>query len=167
MGTRQIKRKRQGGGLKALWYGTAQRLNVEEEMTLAAISEKIPVPYDTLRSWSAKGKWSKHRKEFRESSASAVRKAKMILQDIIRRMDIARAANEKISSSEVDQMAKVAATIEKLDAITTPRRAFVIFASRFAIWCKEMYPDDVDFLARMSDAIQGYGGVILETDGHA
>lgn len=162
-----MTRKKHGGAMKAMYYGEASRLAIEEEMTLAAVSKKIPVPFETLRRWSAKGKWKTQREDYRQSSMSALRKAKMILQDIIKRMDIVRANGKKISSSEVDQMAKVAATIERLDTIITPRRAFVIFALKFAIWCKEMYPDDEDFLARMSDAIQGFGNVVLETDGHA
>lgn len=160
-------RKRQGGALKAMHYGPARRLAIEEELTLAAISEKLGVPYNTVRIWSAKGKWTKEREEFRQSSMKTVTEAKLILQDIVKRMGVVRAAGEKVSASEVDQMAKVAVTIERLDTIITPRRAFVIFATKFAIWCKEMFPDDEDFLARMSDAIQGYGNVILETDGHA
>lgn len=167
MDFRPMKRKKHGGAMKAMYYGEAQRLAVEEEMTLAAISEKITVPLATLRRWSKQGKFKMQRDDYRKSSSSAVRKAKMVLLDIIKRMDIARSRGKKISSADVDQMAKVAATIERLDTIITPRRAFVIFASRFAIWCKEMYPDDKDFLARMSDAIQGFGGVVLETDGHA
>ena len=129
-----MKRKKQGGAVKAMYYGTAQRLAVEDEMTLPAISQKTGVPYNTLRSWSAKGKWKKQREEFRQSSMRTVTKAKLILEDIIRRMDIARSKKQKISSAEVDQMAKVAVTIERLDSIITPRRAFVIFASQFAIW---------------------------------
>lgn len=164
---RKVGRKKHGGAVKAMWYGTARRLAVEEELTLMEISKKLGVYYSTLRRWSTKGNWKKHREEFRETSASAVMKAKMILLDIIKRMDIAREAGEPVSSSEVDQMAKVAKTIEKLEAIITPRRAFVIFGLRFAIWCKEMYPDDEDFLARLSDAVQGFGNVILETDGRA
>lgn len=162
-----MKRKRHGGAVKAMYYGEAQRLAVEEEMTLVAISKKLPVPYETLKRWSKQGKFKMQRDDYRKSSLSAVRKAKMVLQDIITRMDIARSKGNKISSADVDQMAKVAVTIERLDTIITPRRAFVIFASKFAIWCKEMFPDDEDFLARMSDAIQGFGNVVLETDGHA
>lgn len=167
MDRRKMTRKKHGGAVKAMWYGEAQRLAIEEEMTLEAISEKLDVSYHTLRSWSARGKWAKQREDYRQSSASALRKAKMVLQDIIKRMDIVREGGKPVSSAQVDQMAKVAATIERLDMIITPRRAFVIFGYRFAIWCKEMFPDDVDFLARMSDAVQGYGNVILETDGHA
>lgn len=167
MDRRKITRKKHGGAIKAMWYGPAMRMFVEDEMTHAAISEKTGVPYHTIRSWSAKGKWKKLREEFRQSSVRTVTQAKLILQDIIKRMNAKREAKQDITAAEVDQMAKVAVTIERLDTIITPRRAFVIFASRFAIWCKEMHPDDQDFLARMSDAVQGYGGVILETDGHA
>lgn len=162
-----MKRKKQGGAMKAMYYGQARRLAIEEEMTLEAISKDLGVPYRTVRVWSAKGRWTKEREDFRQSSMNTVTQAKLILQDIIKRMDVAREKGDKISSAEVDQMAKVAATIERLDTIITPRRAFVIFATRFAIFCKEMFPDDEDFLVRMSDAIQGYGSVILETDGHA
>lgn len=163
---RKIDRKKHGGAVKALHYSPAMRLFVEEEMTHQAISKRLGVPYYTIRRWSQDGKWKKHREEFRQSSASTVIQAKMILQDVVKRIDAKRNAGKEITNSEVDKMAKCAATIERLEVIITPRRAFVAFASKFSEWCREQFNDE-EFIALLSDAIQGYGSVILETDGHA
>jgi hypothetical protein len=154
---------------KAAFYAEAQRLFVEEGLSTKEIAEKIPIGRTTAARWCAEGGWLQMRKEFVQSTAGAAVKAKMVLQDIIAKLDVKRACGETISSEEVDQMAKVAATVQKLEAITAPRRAFVIFASKLALWCQEQepYAQDEDFLARLIDAIQGYGNVILETDGRA
>ncbi|UCF80430.1 MAG: hypothetical protein JSV08_07935 [Acidobacteriota bacterium] len=152
---------------KAAFYAEAQRLFVEEGLSTKEIAEKIPVGRTTAARWCAEGGWLQLRKEFVQSTAGAAAEAKMVLQNIITELGGGRANGETVSPKELDQMAKVAATVQKLEAITTPRRAFVMFASKFALWCQEHYAQDEDFIARLIDAIQGYGNVILEADDRA
>ena len=161
--TTMKKDKRTTDSKKAIYYAEAMQMFVEGEMDVHAISKRIDVSRSALNRWCLDGRWMKLRDDFRKSSARAAVTAKMILLDIITKLDIKRAADdEEISAAEVDRMAKVAATVERLEGVSSPRRTYIAFASKFALWCRETYAHDEDFLARLSDAIQGYGSVILE-----
>jgi hypothetical protein len=104
---------------KELYYDRAKRLFFRGK-TVRDISLEVPVSYRVLKTWKREGEWEK-RRDFRMLPG---RRASDILRDRIE--EKIQELDKNITSADVDEIAKMTASIERLENRTSDMRGAAV-----------------------------------------
>jgi hypothetical protein len=99
---------------KAGFYMEAERLFVQERMTVDAIARQLPVSERTLGDWRRDGKWDKLRAAFAESNSKTHEKLYTLIQRLTDKAIQSAEEGTEPSQSQLYFIAKMAPLLLKL-----------------------------------------------------
>jgi hypothetical protein len=138
-------------GKKEIYYDQAEKMFVEGGQSIDRISGILPVSAKTLYDWKAAGDWGTRKKAHLASRRNVADILRDRLGDKISGLD-----GMHFSASDADEIAKIAATIDRIERNAYDLRAAgVEVMTRFGKYLRSQ-TDDAGMLQDISKHIQGF-----------
>ncbi len=138
-------------GKKELYYDQAERMFVQGGQSIEKISGILPVSMKTLYEWKAAGDWGKRK----AAHLASRRNVADILSDRLAEK-ISALDGVRFSAADADEIAKIAATIDRIRKNAYDLRAAgVEVMTHFGKYLRSQI-DDAGYLQDISKHIQGF-----------